>query len=171
VITLIRGAQVTRFEKAVFAASMGLLLASRPVAAQQSAVADSIRRQADRFVAAIASRDIDQFVGLFAPEPDFIYIDAGNTYPDRAALRKAGAGFFGRIKTFSGKWDPVKLLVTGPDAGVFTGRLHVEGADTAGTAIWPNGKIWTLVYQRRGGKWLIVQAHEANVPAPRPPAQ
>jgi uncharacterized protein (TIGR02246 family) len=152
-------------------ATAALLLGiAAPLGAQPSAVSDSIRRQADRFVAAIASRDIDQFVGLFAPEPDFIYVDAGNIYPDRAALRKAGAGFFVRIKTFSGKWDPAKVIVLGPDGGAFTGVLHVEAADTSGKAIWPNGKIWTLVYQRRGGRWQIVQAHEANVPAPRPAA-
>jgi uncharacterized protein (TIGR02246 family) len=141
-------------------------LAYRPALAQPSAVADSIRRQADQFVAAIASRNIDQFVGLFAPEPDFIYVDAGNIYPDRAALHKAGSGFFARIKTFNAKWDPTKVVVLGPDAGAFTGVMHVAGADTTGRAIWPNGKIWTLVYQRRGGRWQIVQAHEANVPPP-----
>ncbi|MBI4521858.1 MAG: nuclear transport factor 2 family protein [Gemmatimonadetes bacterium] len=141
---------------------------SRSAGAQQSAVADSIRRQADRFIAAIASRDIDQFVSLFTTDPDFIYVDAGNIYPDPPALRKAGAGFFGRIKTFNAKWDPAKVVVLGPDGGAFTGVMKVEAADTTGKAIWPLGKIWTLVYQRRGGKWQIVQAHEANVPPPRP---
>src|SRR5262245_36141288 len=143
-----------------------LLSLARPLSAQ-SAVADSIRAGAQRFIAALASHDIDQFVGLFAPEPDFIYVDAGRIYPDRAALRAAGARFVGSIKTFNAKWDPVKILVTGPEAGIFTGVMTVQGADTAGRVIWPNGKIWTLAYQRRGGKWLIVQAHEANVPPPR----
>jgi ketosteroid isomerase-like protein len=141
---------------------------SQPSQAQQSAVADSIRSNADRFIAALASHDIDKFVALFAEEPDFIYVDAGRIYPDRAALRKAGANFVGSIRTFNAKWDPVKILVTGPDAGVFTGVMTVQGTNSAGNAIWPNGKIWTLAYQRRQGQWKIVQAHEANVPAPRP---
>jgi uncharacterized protein (TIGR02246 family) len=136
--------------------------------AQQGAVADSIRRQADRFIAALAAHDIDAFVGLFAPEPDFIYVDGGRIYPDRAALRKAGAGFVGSIRKFDAKWDPTKIVVFGPDAGSFTGVMTIQGADSAGRVIWPNGKIWTLVYQRRGGEWKIVQAHEATVPAPRP---
>ena len=139
-----------------------------PVSALQSAVADSISRQAELFIGALASRDIDRFVNLFTADPDFIYVDAGRIYPDRPALRAAGAGFFGRIKTFSAKWDPGKVVVLGPDAGAFTGVMKVQGADTTGAAIWLNGKIWTLVYQRRGGRWQIVQAHEANVPPPRP---
>ncbi|MSR06227.1 MAG: hypothetical protein EXR93_04030 [Gemmatimonadetes bacterium] len=147
--------------------SLALLALPAHHASAQQAVADSIRYQAERFIGALASRDIDQFVSLFMPDPDFIYVDAGRIYPDRAALRAAGAGFFGRIKTFKATWNPVKIVVTGPDAGAFTGVMQVTGADTTGAVIWPNGKIWTLVYQRRGGQWWIVQAHEANVPPPR----
>src|SRR5262245_32537219 len=117
-----------------------LALPARPVSAQ-SAVADTIRQQAERFIAALASHDIDRFVGLFAPEPDFIYVDAGRIYPDRAALRTAGARFVGSIRTFNARWDPTKVLVYGPDGGVFTGVMKVEGADTTGKVIWPNGKI------------------------------
>jgi uncharacterized protein (TIGR02246 family) len=144
-----------------------LALSVRPVEAQ-SALGDTVRQQAERFIAALAAHDIDQFVGLFAGEPDFIYVDGGRIYLDRAALRNAGARFVGSIKTFNAKWDPTKILVLGPDGAVFTGVMQVQAADTTGKVIWPNGKIWTLVYQRRGGRWLIVQAQEATVPAPRP---
>ena len=144
-----------------------LVLPVSGAGAQQGPVADSIRHQAERFIGALASRDIDQFVNLFTNDPDFIYIDAGNVYPDRATLRARGAGFFRSLKTFSATWDPSKIVVTGPEGGAFTGVMKVTAADTTGRIIWPNGKIWTLVYQRRGGQWLIVQAHEANVPAPR----
>src|SRR5438045_2122797 len=90
-----------------FAAILSLVLALPSAAlAQRSSVAASIRKQADLFVAAIASRDIDQFVNLFTRDSDFIYVDAGRIYPDRPALRSAGAGFFKRIKNFNGKWDP-----------------------------------------------------------------
>jgi uncharacterized protein (TIGR02246 family) len=144
-----------------------LVLPARPASGQQLAVADSIRHQAERFIGALASRDIDQFVALFTPDPDFIYVDGGRIYPDRAALRAAGAGFFGSLKTFNATWNPTKLVVTGPDGGAFTGVMRVQAADTTGRMIWPNGKIWTLVYQRRNGTWWIVQAHEATVPPPR----
>ena len=149
-------------------AMTAVLMMPQFAAAQHKAVADSVRKQADLFVAAIASRDIDQFVRLFTADPDFIYVDAGRIYPDRPALRAAGAGFFKRIKTFSGTWSPAKVIVLGPDGAAFTGQLHVQATDTAGATIWPLGKIWTLIYQRRGGRWQIIQAHEANVPAPRP---
>ena len=144
-----------------------LVVSVQPVQAQ-SAVVDTVRQQAERFIGALAAHDIDQFVGLFAGEPDFIYVDGGRIYPDRAALRNAGARFVGSIKTFNAKWDPTRIVVLGPDAAAFTGVMQVQAADTTGRVIWPTGKIWTLVYQRRGGRWLIVQAHEATVPAPAP---
>ncbi len=149
---------------------LALVLASTPLHAQQAEVATAIRGEADKFIAAIASADIDKFCALFTEDADFIYVDAGRIYPDRPALRAAGAGFFRRIKTFNATWDSVKVIVQGPDGGTFTGKLRVQSAtDTAGVAIWPNGKIWTLAYQRRGGRWQIIQANEANVPAPRSP--
>jgi uncharacterized protein (TIGR02246 family) len=157
-------------KRASLATALGvvsLLAMPSRAASQQSATADSIRAGAQRFIAALASRDIDQFVALFASEPDFIYVDGGRIYPDRAALKSAGSGFFKGIKTFNASWDPTKVLVLSPDAGVFTGVMKVQAENMSGNAIWPNGKIWTLAYQRRGGKWMIVQAHEATVPAPK----
>src|ERR1041384_5156575 len=126
-----------------FTAILALVLALPSAAsAQRSSVADSIRKQADLFVGALVSRDFDQFVSLFTTDSDFVYVDAGRIYPDRPALRAAGAGFFKRIKTFSGTWNPAHVLVLGADGGVFTGQLHVVATDTAGAAIWPLGKIW-----------------------------
>src|SRR5258706_14711062 len=90
-----------------FAAVLALILVLPSAAsAQRPAGADSIRKQADLFVAALASHDIDQFVSLFTTDSDFVYVDAGRIYPDRPALRAAGAGFFKRIKKFSGTWNP-----------------------------------------------------------------
>jgi uncharacterized protein (TIGR02246 family) len=148
--------------------SMGMLAYfPRPASAQQAAVADEIKKQADRFIASFAAHDIDQFVNLFTNDADFWYIDGGNNYPDRAALRKAATPFFGSIKNFSATWSTSKTLILGPEGGVFTGIMKIQAADTTGRAIWPIGKVWTLAYQRRGGQWLIVQAHEATVPPPR----
>lgn len=146
-----------------------LALPLRPAVAQQQATVDTIRWEAAKFIQAIASKDIDRFVALFAPEPDFIYVDGGRIYPDRAALRNAGSGFFSRIASFDATWTETKILTIGTDAAVFTGVMKIQGTTSAGQPIWPNGKIWTLAYQRRAGHWMIVQAHEATVPPPRPP--
>src|SRR6185295_13242145 len=109
-----------------------VMLAPRPASAQQAAVADEIKKQADRFIATFVAHDIDQFVNLFTNDADFWYIDGGNNYPDRAALKKAATGFFGSIKNFSATWTTSKTLVLGPEGGAFTGIMKIQAADTTG---------------------------------------
>ena len=130
--------------------------------AQRAAVGDTIRTEANRVIAALASRQVDSLADLFTRDADFVYVDNGRIYPDNAALKAAATPFFGRLGSAGGRWDPAHVLVLAPDAGAFTGVFRAEMADTAGAPLWTDGKIWTFVYQRRAGRWQIVQAHEVN---------
>ncbi len=130
--------------------------------AQRAAVGDTIRMEADRVIAALASRQVDSLADLFTKDADFVYVDNGRIYPDNAALKAAATPFFGRVGSAGGRWDPANVLVLGPDAGAFTGVFRAQMTDTAGSPLWTDGKIWTFVYQRRAGRWQIVQAHEVN---------
>lgn len=130
--------------------------------AQKAAVGDTIRAEAEKMITALAARDVNQLAGLFTSDPDFVYVDNGRIYPDNAALKAAATPFFGRIGKAGGRWDPAHVLVLGPNAGAFTGVFRAEMTDTAGAPLWTDGKIWTFVYERRGGRWQIVQAHEVN---------
>ena len=129
-------------------------------ARQREAVADTIRIQADRLIAALGH--LDRFMELFTTEPDLVYVDNGRIYPNRAALAKAAGGFFTRVRSTGGTWDPAHVLPLSSSSGAFTGIFRPQMVDTSGAALWTEGKIWTFVYQRRGGKWVIVQAHEIN---------
>lgn len=129
-------------------------------ARQRAAVADTIRIQADRLIGTIGN--IDRFMELFTTEPDLVYVDNGRIYPNREALAKAAGGFFKRVRSTGGKWEPAHVLPLSPSSGAFTGIFRPKMVDTSGAALWTEGKIWTFVYQRRGGKWVIVQAHEIN---------
>jgi ketosteroid isomerase-like protein len=149
-------------------AGLVLLGATRlPSLSAQPAVADTIRHQADQFIAAIASKQIDRFMALFTTEPDLTYVDNGRIYPSREALAAAAGGFFKRIGSASGTWESPRVLPLSSTAGAFTGILRPRMVDTDGKPLWTEGKIWTLVYQRRGGNWVIVQAHEVNAAPPR----
>jgi uncharacterized protein (TIGR02246 family) len=130
--------------------------------AQRAAVGDTIRMEANRVIAALASRQVDSLADLFTKDADFVYVDNGRIYPDNAALKAAATPFFGRLGRAAGRWDPAHVVVLAPDAGAFTGVFRAEMADTAGAPLWTDGKIWTFVYQRRAGRWQIVQAHEVN---------
>ncbi|MBI4419712.1 MAG: SgcJ/EcaC family oxidoreductase [Gemmatimonadetes bacterium] len=155
------------------AVSLGLALVATAAqgqlpAARRAALADTIALEANQFIRACGSLDINRFMDLFAPDPDLTYVDGGRIYLNRDSLARAAGGFFKSLRKCDGRWDPAHIVVLGPDAATFTGVFHADVVDTAGVARWTAGKIWTFVYQRRGGMWKIVQAHEANVPPPRP---
>ena len=137
-------------------------------APQRAAVTDTIRGRAKRFAELIAPGKLATFLELFTADADFIYVDGGRIYPTRAALGKAASGFFGSLKTGGGSWDKEQVLVLSPGSGAFTGVFRSQISDTTGRKIWTDGKVWTLVYERRQGTWVIVQAHEATVPPPAP---
>ena len=145
-----------------------LVLVAWPVAGQQrgmsperrAALADTIHQQAQNFIAGLASRDGAKFRELFSD--DVTYVDAGKIYPSREALVTAASGFFAKQRSIGGHFDPEHITILGPNAAVFTGVFTADVVDLAGKRGWQDGKVWTLVYERRNGRWQIVQAAEAN---------
>jgi hypothetical protein len=131
-------------------------------AASRQAVSDTIRAAADSFIGSIGNGRIDQFMARFTTDGDLTYVDNGRIYPSREALAAAAGGFFTRIGTSGGAWDDVRIIPLSPTSGTFTGIFRPAMTDTAGVPLWTDGKIWTLVYERRADKWVIVQAHEIN---------
>jgi hypothetical protein len=125
-------------------------------------VSDSIRAAANSFIASIESGAIDRFMAHFTTDGDLTYVDNGKIYPTREALATAAGGFFTRIGKAGGTWDDVRIFPLSPTAGTFTGIFRPQMADTAGVPLWTDGKIWTLVYERRNGRWAIIQASEIN---------
>jgi hypothetical protein len=93
---------------------------------QRAAVADTIRAQADHFIAALSSLDIDRFTDLFTPDPDLVYVDNGRIYPDRAALAAAAGGFFKRVRSAAGTWESPRTLPLSLDSGAFTGIFRAQ---------------------------------------------
>jgi ketosteroid isomerase-like protein len=129
---------------------------------ERAALADTIRAQADGFIAALSSLDFQQVMKLFTTDSDFSYVDQGHIYPTRDALAAAGSGFMKRTKRLTGRWESPRIVVLGRDAAGFMGTFRADGADLDGTPVWTTGKIWSFVYQRRRGEWRIVQVHESN---------
>ena len=118
-------------------------------ARQRAAVADTIRIQADRLIGTLGK--IDRFMALFTTESDLVYVDNGRIYPNREALAKAAGGFFTRVRSTGGRWDPAYVLPLSPSSGAFTGIFRPQMTDTSGAALWTEGKIWTFRARPRVG--------------------
>jgi uncharacterized protein (TIGR02246 family) len=62
------------------------------------------------------------------------------------------------------QWGAMHVDVLAPDAAVITTTYRVPHRTPAGEAHVIAG-AWTAVFQRRGGRWVIVQEHLSDVPA------
>lgn len=129
--------------------------------AQRAAVADTVRRQTDAFIASFNRMDASVFIDQIATNEAFA--ETGALYPSRDSIIATVRGFVAGIRSLEVGWDQVHVTVLAPDAAVITGTFHESFVDKAGKATKLHG-AWTGVYQRRDGKWGIVQGHESYTP-------
>jgi hypothetical protein len=61
-------------------------------------------------------------------------------------------------------WGPMHIDVLAPDAAVVTTTYRVPHRTPRGEAHVFAG-AWTAVFQRRAGRWVIIQEHLSDVPA------
>lgn len=126
--------------------------------AQRAAVADTLRQETDAFIAAFNRMDPTVFVDQVANIESFA--ESGTLYPSRDSLTSQVRGFVAGIRGLDVGWEQVHVTVLAADAGVVSGTFHENVVDKAGKTTKLHG-AWTGVYQRRDGKWGIVQAHES----------
>ncbi|MES2177652.1 MAG: nuclear transport factor 2 family protein [Gemmatimonadota bacterium] len=62
-------------------------------------------------------------------------------------------------------WGDMHVDVVGPDAAVLTTTYRVPHLTPRGEPHVLAG-AWTAVFQRRGGKWVIIQEHLSDLPQP-----
>jgi uncharacterized protein (TIGR02246 family) len=170
-------------------AAAALLTACRPERAEtapadiRSATRDAARATAlaDTLGALVAdaydfSRPdaVARLMALYAPDDPVVSAAAGRVTTSRAALQLQIQRFWERVG--QNMQDPRFLLgtphvtVLGPDAAVLTATYaipHRTPEDRPHTL----AGAWTAVFQRRDGRWVIVQEHLSDVPpAPAQPS-
>lgn len=61
-------------------------------------------------------------------------------------------------------WDQMLIDVLGPNSAAMTATYHIPHRNPAGEPHVIAG-AWTAVFQKRGGRWVIVQEHLSDRPA------
>jgi ketosteroid isomerase-like protein len=125
---------------------------------------DSVATAAEQLVAAFAAGRVDDYFACFADDATFVF----HTTPERLESREAYRSLWRRWETEDGfrvlSCTSSNQLVTplGDDAAVFVHDVATRVSTAAGEEDLRERE--TIVFARRGGRWLAV--HEHLSPAP-----
>lgn len=141
-------------------------------AAEREAIADSLRRLVE---SAYDLRQPDVVAGFLSLYPDtgrVVSAAAGRVTTTRDSLEAQIRSFWENVgrnmRDPEWIWDGMWVDVLSPDAAVLTTRYRVPHLTPAGEPHTIGG-AWTAVFERRDGRWVIVQEHLSDVP-PEPAA-
>jgi hypothetical protein len=160
---------------AVGLVALRILVACSPAApramteAQRSAIADTLR------TLIVAAYDLSKpgdavarLMSLYPPSGSVISASGGQVSTSRDTLYSGIRAFWDNVgrnmRDPKWTWGPMHVDVLAPDAAVVTTTYRVPHLTPRGMPHVIAG-AWTAVFQRRAGKWVIVQEHLSDVAA------
>ena len=138
-------------------------------AARDAALADTLTRLITDAYDFARPGVVERLLGLYAPHDPVVSAAAGRVTASRALLAQSIREFWTRVG--QNMRDPRFVVreryatALGPDAAVLTITYAIPHETPAGAPHTVAG-AWTAVFQRQGGRWLIVQEHLSDLPQP-----
>ncbi len=121
-----------------------------------SGAGDQIRQILDRQVNAWNRGDVDAFMEPYWNSPDLTFSAGGHltrgwrSTLDRYRERYPTAADMGRLR-----FSELEIIELGPEAALVLGRWQLERDK-------PVGGLFTLVFRKDGGRWVIVHDHTSR---------
>jgi ketosteroid isomerase-like protein len=148
--------------------------ASEVPAAQRTAIADTLR---GLLIGAYdLSKPGDAVARLMSLYPDsgrIVSASGGRVSTSRDSLQAELRAFWENVgrnmRDPKWTWGPMQVDVLAPDAAVVTTTYSVPHLTPRGEPHVIAG-AWTAVFQRRAGRWVIVQEHLSDLPQATPAA-
>jgi ketosteroid isomerase-like protein len=142
--------------------------------AQRGAIADTLRSLI--VTAYDLSRPGDavaRLMSLYPPTGTVVSASGGYVTTSRDSLEAGIRAFWDNVgrnmRDPRWTWGPMHVDVLAPDAAVLTTTYRVPHLTPRGEPHVIAG-AWTAVFQRRGGRWVIIQEHLSDVPPVVPSA-
>jgi ketosteroid isomerase-like protein len=134
--------------------------------AQQASDVDAVRAAAMNFYAALSARDIRAMEGLWSRDADPMMIHPTGPYARTPAVgweavRRSLETVFARFSEFSVSLRDPQVRV-GEAGAVVVGVTPVRGRTPEGEVDYT--ALGTTVFERRGGRWLVVHHHASQAP-------
>ena len=135
--------------------------------ARRQAIADTLTTMLRSAYDLKASNPVERFMSLYPDSGRVISASGGRVTTTRDALQtgiKSFWEFVGQnMKDPTWIWGTPQVDVLSPDAAVVTTTYRIPHRTPAGEPHTVAG-AWTAVFERRAGRWVIVQEHLSEIP-------
>jgi ketosteroid isomerase-like protein len=159
---------------AIALVGLGCVLSCSPAAAttltdaQRSAIADTLRTLiVNAYDLSKPGDAVGRLMSLYPERGQVISASGGQVSTSRDSLESGIRAFWENVgrnmRDPRWTWGPMHVDVLAPDAAVVTTTYRVPHLTPRGMPHVIAG-AWTAVFQRRGGRWVIVQEHLSDVP-------
>jgi ketosteroid isomerase-like protein len=137
-------------------------------AAQRTAIADTLRTLiVDAYDMSRPGDAVARLMSLYPASGQVISASGGQVTASRDSLEAGIRAFWDNVgrnmRDPKWAWGPMHVDVLAPDAAVVTTTYRVPHLTPAGEPHVIAG-AWTAVFQRRAGRWVIVQEHLSDLP-------
>ena len=159
---------------------LGALASCRPAdgstvtATQRTAIADTLQTLIRSAYDLSKPGDaVARLMSLYPSSGPVVSASGGRVSTSRDTLAAGVRAFWDNVgknmRDPDWQWGAMHVDVLAPDAAVVTTTYRVPHHTPMGEAHVIAG-AWTAVFQRRGGRWVIVQEHLSDVPPAAAPA-
>jgi hypothetical protein len=135
--------------------------------AESAAIADSIRAVVTRAYD-LSTGDVPaRMLSVYPNEGRVVSATAGRVTATRDLVGSAVSSFWEGVGQYmvrpTWKWDAIQVDVLSRDAAVMTAQYTVPHWTSDGN---PHviGGVWSAVWQRRDGRWLVTHEHLSDMP-------
>ena len=156
-------------------AACGSTSPSAVTESQRRAIADTLQRLiVDAYDLGKGGDAVGRLMSLYPAKGSVVSASGGQVITSRDTLEVGIRAFWENVgrnmRNPKWTWGPMHVDVLAPDAAALTTTYRVPHLTPRGMPHVIAG-AWTAVFQRRGGRWVIVQEHLSDVPeAPAAPA-
>ena len=136
-------------------------------AAEKTAIADSLKRLVVSAYDLSKPDPVKNLMSLYPSEGRVISASGGVITTSRPELEQGIKAFWTYVgqnmKQPQWQWTSMNVDVLAPDAAVMTSTYRVPHLTPTGMNHVIGG-AWTAVFEKRGGRWVIIQEHLSDVP-------
>jgi len=135
-------------------------------ASEKTAIADSLKRLVVGTYDLTKPDPVKRLMGLYPDSGRVISASGGVTTTTRPQLEQGIKAFWTYVgqnmRNPKWEWTSMTVDVLAPDAAVMTSTYRIPHLTPTGMNHVIGG-AWTAVFQKRGGRWVIIQEHLSDV--------